>query len=1214
MFGRLVASDQAIEDAAVESEISALYLTPEAMGYSPEEFALYRKGLQDARDGALEDLDRQVAQDEARTTKAAWRQARARIQPAVKQDVASRPVYQALAAIRRGQKPDGTPLVEGQTVSPMKLDRATLLDAIGPERLALLPAGVVTEDGTNPADVAEMFGYGSVDELATALTAAPPMWKVIRDETAQQLLHENPSILTDGSMPERAKAAWANDAALAVLRAELAALARQQRQARPFVAQALAGAEAERAYERRWFEAEEKLKIAIAEGRKQVEIDALRKEVQQLKAQARGGAARIRAAIPSQDVMNEQADIMLRDRTKVRELDPRLYWRAARRASRLATEAAAKQRFDDAIAAKQLELFNVTLFSKATQLRELIAKRAEMARGLGDEKSQARIAKASPTLWQQIAGVLDRLSFAKMPQKVLDARSDIRDWVAAMQGQDVPLDLPDEILNDLRRTPYQELLISEFIGVTDGLMQLRHTARTIGKSVGEKIRYDRSVKAHGLAVSIKSFAKRTIPQSKGDLKGLGHEWRSKMVIQRQLMSMARQMDGGVNDGPMTKAFTLRINKSSDHEQARHARYAREFERLVMHVLTPTERINLEKPQTIANGPVNAKTGRPETFTGAERIVVALNWGNEGNRQRLRDGYHWRPDQIEAVIATLSPTEVQFVRGVFDMVESLWPDAAAKETRVYGVAPERVEAAGFMTPQGWVKGGYFPIKFNDEKAWAISEAETAQQMMHGAFASASTKRGAMKARQESVKDRPLRLAFSTIYTHVAEMIHDVSFHETLIDLNALLREPELREAIVDHYGREWYSEMKAAMLSVAGGDMAAMDAGNRSLEWVRSGTSFARMGWNAMTTILQPIGVTMGATYLGEGNVAKGTYWMTRGVASFLGSAVKMENAVKEIHAKSVFMENRARTMTREIHEVRNKISPRGSWALSTLGSKVAGRAGARAGYEVASKYGAIEDTYFLMIGKGQMVADVTTWLGGYHKALHDGHVEEEAVALADQAVRGSQGSGLNADLARVMRGAPSMRVWTQFMTYFSIVFNQNAEALGRTKWTSPAAVVKLGADLLMINTVPMLLEEGLRGLFASDDQDKRKKKHGWLFNLLSNQAQYVMNTVPFVRELSGTLQGFGYSGPAGGGVFKEGSTLLALVLKEIDQWDSTTLTPEQIAKRHEDELKSVNQVAGILFHYPATEVERMARAAAALDHSAWDAFKALFGYKPAATR
>ena len=86
--------------------------------------------------------------------------------------------------------------------------------------------------------------------------------------------------------------------------------------------------------------------------------------------------------------------------------------------------------------------------------------------------------------------------------------------------------------------------------------------------------------------------------------------------------------------------------------------------------------------------------------------------------------------------------------------------------------------------------------------------------------------------------------------------------------------------------------------------------------------------------------------------------------------------------------------------------------------------------------------------------------------------------------------------------------------------------------------------------------------------------------MLKANLSYLAGLVVFTRELSGAIAGFyGYSGPAGTRFFSE-----------IGKFGT------QAAQSEVDEafLKAANNAAGILFHYPASQVQRTAEGIAAL--------------------
>src|SRR5690606_17368323 len=96
--------------------------------------------------------------------------------------------------------------------------------------------------------------------------------------------------------------------------------------------------------------------------------------------------------------------------------------------------------------------------------------------------------------------------------------------------------------------------------------------------------------------------------------------------------------------------------------------------------------------------VDPSTGETLTLARQQVIAMALNWGNEGNRQRLSDGYGFRQLTVERILMdTLTREEWEFVQRTWDIIGELWPEIAGLERRVNGVEPEKIEAVEVVTP-------------------------------------------------------------------------------------------------------------------------------------------------------------------------------------------------------------------------------------------------------------------------------------------------------------------------------------------------------------------------------------------------------------------------------------------------------------------------------------------------------------------------------------
>jgi len=249
-------------------------------------------------------------------------------------------------------------------------------------------------------------------------------------------------------------------------------------------------------------------------------------------------------------------------------------------------------------------------------------------------------------------------------------------------------------------------------------------------------------------------------------------------------------------------------------------------------------------------------------------------------------------------------------------------------------------------------------------------------------------------------------------------------------------------------------------------------------------SIAGMGWNLMTAAMQPLGFT-------QSIVRVGPKWVGRGLARWLGDAAHLENTVAWVHERSTMMQLRAKTMTREISEIRNVVD---------AGS---------------GKLAAVQASFFYFLTRMQMLVDVPTWLGAYEKALDGGADEAKAIAMADQAVLDSQSGGQIKDLAGIQRGGPLLKLWTNFYSFFNTTWNLTAESVARTKFNDPASVGRLAVDFLLLYSAPavlgVLLKEALRGGGGDDDELGKK--------LAREQLTYLMGTLVGMRELSAAVSG-----------------------------------------------------------------------------------------------
>ena len=417
------------------------------------------------------------------------------------------------------------------------------------------------------------------------------------------------------------------------------------------------------------------------------------------------------------------------------------------------------------------------------------------------------------------------------------------------------------------------------------------------------------------------------------------------------------------------------------------------------------------------------------------------------------------------------------------------------------------------------------------------------MLRGAYTSSTTRRSFTKQRADEVHGRPLLYSFAGIYQGTTEVIHDLAWHEWLIDVNRLLRHKSVDGAMRRYYGPEAIGVFKTAIQDIARGDAPAQNVFETAINHLRVGTTVAGLGWNLMTSLLQPLGLTQSIVRIGP-------QWVAKGARVWLGSPI---DKVAEINEKSTFMWLRGQTMQREINEIRNQVG--GQSDVRRLADM----------------------SFFMLIQKAQLVADVPTWLGAYEKAIAEGNDEARAIALSDQAVRDAQGGGQLGDLSGVQRGGPLQKLFTNFYSFFNTTYNLAAERTAATDFKKPGDVARLTLDYLMLFTVPAVLGALMRGaLMGGDDEEDAEALAKRLAN---EQLSYLFGMMVGLREVTGGAQAAlgvnqyqtAYQGPAGLRFFTEVSKL------------GTQINQGEFDKALR---KSAVNTAGILFHLPSGQINR----------------------------
>jgi hypothetical protein len=373
------------------------------------------------------------------------------------------------------------------------------------------------------------------------------------------------------------------------------------------------------------------------------------------------------------------------------------------------------------------------------------------------------------------------------------------EWMKSQEDAGYQPEISLSFQNEGYRKNYKNMTVDEFRDLVDAVKQIEHMGKTeqnmltAAKETAYKQARDEIVASIDANANGRVANTRTPTTEMGRrIQGLKRFWAAHI----KAATVAQILDGG-KEGPMWEYFIRSANKRGDQETVMRAKATEHL----TEIFAPIFKLGKMGGTGIAFPTINRSLNREA------RMAIGLNMGNEGNMQRLLDGEGWTREQIQPVLDSLTSEEWLAIQKVWDYFESYRPAIAEKERRIYGKEPKWIEPkaltinlANGQTME--LRGGYYPIKYDpmaSVQAESNDEKEAAKRQLQGAFTSATTRRSFTKTRVEKVEGRPLIYTLAGMYSGINDVIHDLAWHEWLIDANKLLRSQSIDQAIRTQYG-------------------------------------------------------------------------------------------------------------------------------------------------------------------------------------------------------------------------------------------------------------------------------------------------------------------------------------------------------------------------------------------------------------------------------
>lgn len=800
---------------------------------------------------------------------------------------------------------------------------------------------------------------------------------------------------------------------------------------------------------------------------------------------------------------------------KYSEIKPQTYINAARKARREAQKLFAEGKIEEALRAKSNEICQ-SEFAKLA--KELLTERSKTI-GKFDKFKKPKNRAVHQGCWETIQRALVNMGFSTETKMKLNPEEKPFTFVVseleAKVGHDWTSQYPD-VLSAISRGDRRLLEtprgFNDFVNLLSDVEKAGREEMKI-ELAGKKAELE-DIQAQGSEI-IRAVAdkhkryKRDWRERSGWRERLKNNLERFGLAQARASSLMAVLDGGF-DGLLTELVIHRYDKCAN----KFAEFQNAYAVSINNALSSIEkelRSGKEKESKVFAG---------YKFTTQDAFVMLLNYGNEGNIQRLAATikHHFGEDilgqfdakdsaAVQSAYARADEIMGRFFteqldERFFEAAERVWAtfDKVKAETestlkRMGERTPVWVQSREFSIGERRMTGGYYPIVYDSKATLAgmKSSAVTDAKSMSGAlFSNEGVADGHTQARLRTFS-RPIVLTTKALFSGLNEQLYFCAYAEYINDMRKLFNpNGELSKAIHERYGSNFFNAIDEWLRDVRENGKHKASAGDEIANFLRKGVSIAGIGFNLGVAAIQVVGFTQSAAYLGS-------KWLIQGQLETLHLGT---NANAWVCAKSSMMRDRTRTQFREVNEIYSKLNG----ASSTLDK--------------------IQQAAYVPVTAMQMIVDIPTWIGGYKKALAEGHSEEQAVALADRAVMNSQGSGRVGDLSAVERGGAWSKLFTVFYTFFNTAL-QLAVVSGKTNDTMKAA-----AKILTVCLVQPVMEYVLRELagaaLGQDDEDD--DDDFWLKHTKgAASATFSFNMSMFfgVREFASAMGDYQYRGPTG---------------------------------------------------------------------------------------
>lgn len=728
------------------------------------------------------------------------------------------------------------------------------------------------------------------------------------------------------------------------------------------------------------------------------------------------------------------------------------------------------------------------------------------------KRKQKQTFGMDPRFLYQLDMLLTRFDFTKRtkkevealtPKDILQEAKSLSDFIKEQAEAGVPLLMPEWIAQSITQMKYEGLFVHQLESAFKAVQNIMQAGRDEKKTIARQ----KNIELAGITAEVLERAQKYFGKDKID--GDTHiEVARKdpnaaadvLLDLNTIEAMCRGLDGFEDDGPMQDYFFRPVREAVSREYAELNRMFGEFRNLKLRVYGSDFKADM-KPKDIGvceyKRVTDAETGKVfhvptkkmSLFTQENIICAALNMGNADNLARLKDGWGWTDADIEKIKAKMSREDWEYVQGVWDLLDSMWPKIKKVHELMTGTTIEKVEAKPVVTEYGTYRGGYYPIVTDLRYSETAAAQNERQEIMASApcnFLDKHTKSGHRKARAENVLGRPPLLSFSVLDNHVANVIHDYEMAPVIRDAWKILRRDTIKSVITTVYGDRGYRNFGKWLNDIAANTKnngVASGSGDRIINGIKSRTAMFALGGNIGGALMQQLGYFALAHRIGFVNTALA-------IAEGLNPNTRTYAFARE---KSAFMREQMDDGNSEVRKLRQ------NWTTNDHGISRAA------------------DFFLSVYPLFQNMCNVPGWVQCYKIGLKRYGDEAKAVAYADSVIRQTQSASTIADLSTFERSGPIGQLTTMFYSWFRVMYQMQNEAIMRVKYEHGINRVKDLASYAFYILIAQSVAEALLRGNGPEPEDGEDPMWSWAKWTTARVLLSPLSTVPFAREFGSAI-------------------------------------------------------------------------------------------------